>query len=92
MPASVIVPLVAVNVTCTLLAPASTSAIEIRLPLPEENTSAVSSLVLCAAGTVLTGASLTALTVMAAVSVALEKAVVPPLLVVSASAPLDPLV
>ena len=40
MPARVIAPLVPVNVTCTLLAAASTSAIEIWLPLPEENTSA----------------------------------------------------
>ena len=39
-----------------------------------------------------TGASLTALTVRLAVSVAVEKAVVPPLLVVSASVPLVPLV
>ena len=39
-----------------------------------------------------TGASLTAVTVRLAVSVAVEKAVVPPLLVVSASVPLPPLV
>ena len=39
-----------------------------------------------------TGASLTALTVRLAVSVAVEKAVVPPLVVVSASVPLLPLV
>ena len=39
-----------------------------------------------------TGASLTALTVRLAVSVAVEKAEVPPLLVVSASVPLLPLV
>ena len=39
-----------------------------------------------------TGASLTALTVRLAVSVAVEKAVVPPLLVVSASVPPVPLV
>ena len=39
-----------------------------------------------------TGASLTAVTVRLAVSVAVENAVVPPLLVVSASVPLLPLV
>ena len=39
-----------------------------------------------------TGASLTALIIRLAVSVAVEKAVVPPLLVVSASVPLVPLV
>ena len=39
-----------------------------------------------------TGASLTAFTVRAAVSVAVEKAVVPPLVEVSASVPLTPLV
>ena len=64
VPARVSVPLVTVRVTSIRLAPASTSAIETRLAVPAENTSAVSSLVACAAGTVLTGASLTAVTSM----------------------------
>ena len=42
---------------------------EIRLPLAELKTSAVSSMVVCAPGTLLTGASFTALTVTATVSV-----------------------
>jgi hypothetical protein len=44
MPARVMTPLVAVSTTCTGFVPAS-SVIEIALPLPAENTSAVSSLV-----------------------------------------------
>ena len=36
------VPLLAVSVTCMLPAPTSTSVTEIRLPLPDENTSGVS--------------------------------------------------
>src|SRR2546428_45419 len=72
VPGSVITPLVPVSVTCAELDPASTSLIEIRLPLPDEKTRAVSSFVLCAAGTLLTGASLTALTVMATESVSLS--------------------
>ena len=67
--ASVIVPLVAVRVTCTEAAPASTSLMLIWLPLPLEKTSVVSSLTLCAPGMEFTGASLTALTVMLTVSV-----------------------
>ena len=69
MPLSVIVPLVAVSVTWTEDEAASTSLMLIWLELPLEKTSAVSSLVLWAAGTVLTGASFTALTVMATESV-----------------------
>jgi len=49
----------------------STSEIEIALPLPAENTRSVSSLTACGPGTVFTGASLTALTVIATVSVSL---------------------
>jgi hypothetical protein len=70
--ASVSVPLVALSVTRTGLAPASTSEIEIRLPLPEEKTRAVSSLVACGPGTALTGASLTGLTLIATELVALS--------------------
>ena len=69
------VPLVTVSWVCTVAAPASTSLIEMRFPLPAEKTSAVSSLVVCAAGTLFTGASLTALTVMLTVSVSVS---VPP--------------
>src|SRR5215510_4759409 len=65
VPASVSTPLVAASVTWTLLLPASTSAIEMALPLAVENVSVPSSLMVCAPGTVLTGASLTAFTVMA---------------------------
>ena len=61
-------PLVTVSWTCTLAPPASTSLIETRLLLPAEKTSAVSSLVDCAAGTLFTGASSIALTVIATVS------------------------
>ena len=56
---------------------------------PESSFCAVSSGLLLLSNT---GALLTALTVRLAVSVAVEKAVVPPLLVVSASVPLVPLV
>src|SRR5262252_9545368 len=65
VPARVSTPLVAVSVTCTLELPASTSAMLIALPLATLNVSVPSSFMVCAAGTVLTGASLTALTVMA---------------------------
>ncbi len=67
IPARLKVPLVPVRVTCTWFAPASTSVIEIRLPLPLENTSATSSFAPCAPGTVFTGASLIA--VMAVLNV-----------------------
>ena len=63
--ASVTVPLAAVTVSCTRLAPASTSATVMALPVPEENSNAVSSAVACAAGTDSSGASLIALTVIA---------------------------
>ena len=71
----------------------STSAMEIRLPLAAEKTSAVSSLVVCAPGTVFTGASLTALTVMVTVSVSVSAPPVPVLpwslvVIVSVAAPL----
>ena len=77
VPLSVMVPLVAVSVICTALAPASTSLMLIRFALPAEKTSGVSSLVLCAPGTELTGASLTALTVMLTVSVSVIAPPVP---------------
>lgn len=59
VPDNEIAPLVPVNVICNEAVPASTSLIEIRLPLPTEKTRAVSSLVDCVTGTVLIGASLT---------------------------------
>src|SRR5882724_5567837 len=68
VPASVSTPLVAASVTWTLLLPASTSAIEMALPPALENVSVPSSFMVWATGTVLTGASLTAFTVMATVS------------------------
>jgi len=63
---SVSVPLAIVSVVVTLL---STSATAMALPLAELKTTLVSSVVLCAPGTVLTGASLTALTVTVTVAV-----------------------
>src|SRR5882724_6416745 len=72
VPARVSTPLVTASVTWTLLAPASTSAIEMALPLATEKVSEPSSLMAWAAGTVFTGASLTALTVMATVSTSLS--------------------
>ena len=62
-------PLVLTSWTCIVAPAASASVIEIRLPLPVENTSAVFMEVVCAPGTELTGASLTAATetVLAAV-------------------------
>ena len=65
----VIVPLFAARVTLTAPAAASTSLMLMRFPLPLEKVRLVSSFVLCAPGTLFTGASLTALTVMATVSV-----------------------
>src|SRR5215468_5795452 len=72
VPASVSTPLVAARVTCTLELPASTSAMLIAFPLAVENVSVPSSFMVWAAGTVLTGASFTALTVMATESVSLS--------------------
>src|SRR4029453_9433088 len=89
--ASVSTPLLAVSVTRTLFPAASISPMLIWLPLPDEKTRLVSSLVLWAPGTVLIGASLTAFTVMLAVAVALLKAVIPPLVVVSGVLPAVPL-
>ena len=60
--ASVSVPLPALRVRRTELLPASVSATVIELPLVVLNTKFVSSATPCAAGTVSTGASLTALT------------------------------
>src|SRR5882724_6004307 len=69
VPARVSTPLVAASVTWTLLLPASTSAMEMALPPALENVSVPSSFMAWATGTVFTGASLMALTVMATVSV-----------------------
>src|SRR6185503_5080709 len=60
----VTVPLVAVKVILIGFAPRSTSATEIWLPLPDENTFGVSSFVDCGPGTVFTGASFTAVIAM----------------------------
>jgi hypothetical protein len=62
VPLSVRLPLAALNVTCTSFDPTSKSLIEIRLPLPLEKISAVSSATLWAPGTLLSGASLTGVT------------------------------
>src|SRR5262245_41007480 len=62
------------------------------LLLAGENVKTALLLTDCATGTVLTGASLTALTTSEAVSVADEKAVVPPLVEVLAVLPFVPLV
>src|SRR5215813_5260477 len=72
VPASVSTPLVAASVTWTLLLPASTSAMEMALPLATEKVSVPSSFMVWAAGTLFTGASSTALTVMATGSVSLS--------------------
>ena len=61
---SVRVPLVAVSVTWMLFPPASRSATEIWLPLPLEKVSGVFCGVPCGPGTVFTGASLTAATLI----------------------------
>ena len=58
MPARVITPFVPVSVTRTVFRSES-STMAMRLPVPDEKTSAVSSLVACATGTVFTGASFT---------------------------------
>src|SRR4051794_40885407 len=67
----VAVPLVLANCTWAVLAPASTSLIEMALALPVESTLAVFTCVDWVAGTVLTGASLTAVMVMLRVAAAL---------------------
>ena len=59
MPARVIVPLVTVSVTCTGLAPASTSLIEICLPLPRRTPARCLRWWSAPPGRVFTGASLT---------------------------------
>ena len=93
MPDSVKVPLATLSVTCRLPLALSTSAMAMWLPLETENTRLVSSSVVCALGTVFTGASLTALTVMPTVSVSTKVPPVPVLprsdvLMVNVSAPL----
>ena len=83
---NVIVPLVAVNVTRTGLTPASTSLIETRFAFAVEKVSALFSTTVCGPGTLLTGASLTALTVTLKVRVTLSTppfAVPPPSLTVT---------
>ena len=72
MPERVSVPLAAVRVTWTALAPASTSATPMTLPLAALKRRAVSSAVVWAAGTVLTGASLTAVTAIELVAMLLR--------------------
>src|SRR4051794_27083943 len=58
------VPLVTVSGTVSLPAPTSTSEIVIALPAPELNVRVASSFTPCVPGTELTGASLTAVTLM----------------------------
>ncbi len=53
-------PCVTLSVTCSIPALASTSNTRTRLPFATENTSGVLAFVVCAAGTLFTGASLTA--------------------------------
>ncbi len=65
VPDNVRVPLVTDTVTSTALVPASASLIEIWFPFTDENTLLVSSLVLCAPGTVLVVVSVTSVTVTA---------------------------
>ena len=59
----------ATETTVVSVSPVSTSATESAFPLPAENTSGVSSLVVCATGFVFTGASFTAVTLIVTVSV-----------------------
>ena len=87
LPVTTSVPWVTLRVTVILPLAASTSA-----TLRPVMTSGVSSAVVCAAGTVLTGASLTALMLMDTVSEVLEKALVPPLVAVLTLLPEVPLV
>ena len=70
--ASVKVPSLTARVICRSAPPTSRSLTEIRLPFRVEKTSEASSFMLCADGTVLSGASLTALTVMPTVSVSVN--------------------
>jgi hypothetical protein len=72
VPDRVVVPLVLTSWTCTGLEAASASLMEMRLPLPEENTSADAD-VDCTPGALLTGASLTAVRVMVRLAVLLLK-------------------
>ena len=71
MPARVRVPLAADRATLTWAPPTSTSPMLIRLPPAHEKVSGVSSAVVWAPGTVLTGASLTDVIVMSRTSVLL---------------------
>jgi hypothetical protein len=68
-PLSVSVPCVDESVTRTVPPPASMSPMLIKFPLPLENVSVASSLTDCGPGTEFTGASFTALTVIATLSV-----------------------
>ena len=69
VPDNVSEPLPTDNVVVTGPAPASTSVTEIGLPLPLENVRVVSSSIVCAAGTWLTGGSFTHVTVTETVAV-----------------------
>src|SRR5207247_641727 len=64
VPFNVKVPDITDSETCTDAVPASASAMLMPLPLADENTSGVLPLVFCAPGTVFTGASFTALTLI----------------------------
>ncbi len=70
--------------------PTSTSETLIALPPPVLNTRLLSSFIDWAPGTVLTGASFTAVTVKLAVPAAVLKAVVPPLVLTSTLLPAKP--
>ena len=84
-PPAVAVSVPFVTLTTLLIAPPAPAATVMALPLPLLKTLAVSSLVVCAAGTVFTG-SATAVTVMATVSVSVW--LVSVLTIVRVSAPL----
>ena len=66
-------PLLTVSVTCRDALPASTSKTEMALPLPDENTSGVSSFTLCVPGVAWTGASLSEATDIWRVTAALVR-------------------
>ena len=69
VPPKVKVPLLTLRLICSTFPPLSASLTLMALPWPLEKTSGVASGDVCAAGTVLTGASLTWLTVMLTVLV-----------------------
>jgi hypothetical protein len=90
MVASVSVPSLALSVNCSGDAAVSMSATLIARPLALDSTSVVFSGVTCRPGSWLTGASLTAPTLLLTLAAAVLKALLPPTTVVSATPPAAP--